>query len=114
MLQELILSAKQRHTAEEQRIGNIGQAAPDLAPHFSSSSETALKGGRVKVVLLENIHPKATEILEDAQFEVHSYSRALEGEELVSVAADCHILGIRSKTQLDAEFFKNIGSRDHR
>ena len=78
-----------------------------------SSSEEVLHD-KVKVVLLENIHPRGIELLENANFQVTTYDRALEGEELLEIAADCHILGIRSKTQLTPEFFDQIGQRPHR
>lgn len=60
---------------------------------------------KIKVVLLENIHPVAVEILQRDGFTVESHARALSGEELLSVAADAHLIGIRSKTQLTPEFF---------
>ena len=66
---------------------------------------------QVKVVLLENIHPRAIEIFEDNNFRVESHSSALSGQELIDVAADCHILGIRSKTKLTQEFFDVIGEQ---
>ncbi len=69
---------------------------------------------QVKVVLLENIHPRAIEIFEDNNFRVESHSSALSGQELIDVAADCHILGIRSKTKLTQEFFDAIGNHGHR
>ena len=78
-----------------------------------SSSEEVLHD-KVKVVLLENIHPRGVKLLEQANFDVTTYDRALEGEELLQVAADCHILGIRSKTQLTPDFFNEIGKRPHR
>lgn len=53
-------------------------------------------------------------MLEAQNFDVQTYDRALEGEELLEIAADCHILGIRSKTQLDEHFFQQIGTRPHR
>ena len=82
-------------------------------PFFMSSSEEVLHD-KVKVVLLENIHPRGVKMLEAQNFDVQTYDRALEGEELLEIAADCHILGIRSKTQLDENFFQQIGTRPHR
>ena len=69
---------------------------------------------QVKVVLLENIHARAVAIFEDRNFLVESHSKSLSGQELLDVAADAHILGIRSKTQLTKEFFDTIGSHAHR
>lgn len=69
---------------------------------------------KVKVVLLENIHPRAVQVFEREGYTVETHKRALSGEELARVAGDCNILGIRSKTQLDAEFFSTIGWHEHR
>lgn len=45
---------------------------------------------------------------------METYSTSLSGPELVEIAADAHILGIRSKTQLPKEFFDSIGTHAHR
>jgi D-3-phosphoglycerate dehydrogenase len=55
---------------------------------------------RVRVLLLEQIHPQAAERLQSAGFEVTSLDRALDEAELVEAIADVHLLGIRSKTQV--------------
>ena len=60
---------------------------------------------KIKAVLLENIHPLAAERLEAAGYHVERYDRAFQGEELIEVAGDAHLIGIRSKTRLTAEYF---------
>ncbi|MCA9528221.1 MAG: phosphoglycerate dehydrogenase, partial [Myxococcales bacterium] len=69
-------------------------------------SETSYPLHKIKVVLLENIHQDAVEAFEQAGFAVHHYTRALNGAELIEAAADAHIIGIRSKSHLKAEFFE--------
>uniref|UniRef100_K3WD61 2-oxoglutarate reductase n=1 Tax=Globisporangium ultimum (strain ATCC 200006 / CBS 805.95 / DAOM BR144) TaxID=431595 RepID=K3WD61_GLOUD len=69
---------------------------------------------KVKVVLLENIHPRAVQVFEREGYTVETHKRALSGEELARIAGDANILGIRSKTQLDKEFFSTIGWHEHR
>ena len=64
---------------------------------------------QTKVVLLENIHPRAVEIFEEAGYLVETHKPALSGQELVDVAGNANILGIRSKTQLTPEFFETMG-----
>jgi D-3-phosphoglycerate dehydrogenase len=54
----------------------------------------------VRVLLLEQIHPDADEILRSAGFEVESLTRALDEDELVARVHDVALLGIRSKTQI--------------
>ncbi len=60
---------------------------------------------KIKVVLLENIHPLAVERFEKAGYTVELHDRAYNGDELIEVAGDASIIGIRSKTHLTAEFF---------
>ena len=55
---------------------------------------------QIKVVLLENIHPSAVELLHAEGFQVEHLKAALAGDELRARLADAHVVGIRSKTQL--------------
>ena len=69
-----------------------------MAPRLSVPKE------RLKFVLLEGIHPTAVEALNaDGYTQVVTAPKALAGEELASVIADAHFLGIRSRTHLTAE-----------
>ena len=61
---------------------------------------------KIKVVLLENIHPRAVECLEAEGYSVEMHKKALSGRDLLDAAADAHLLGIRSKTTLTPEFFE--------
>ncbi|KAL0582421.1 hypothetical protein ABG067_007728 [Albugo candida] len=85
---------------------------------FSTSTPTSTSkfscNAKTKVVLLENIHPRAIEIFHQENFQVETYKQALSGEELINVAADANLLGIRSKTHLDSRFFETIGWHAHR
>ena len=56
----------------------------------------------MKVLLLENIHPAAVEILEGHGFEVELRSRALSETELIKELPGISLLGIRSNTHLTA------------
>ena len=69
---------------------------------------------RIKAVLLENIHPMAEEILAREGYEVESHTRALSGQELIDVAGDANLLGIRSKTLLNDAFFESVGWQERR
>lgn len=70
------------------------------------SPQTSIPLHKIRIVLLENIHQRAIDLVEDAGFTVEIRKGALTGEELVEVAREAHMIGIRSKTQLDAEFFE--------
>jgi D-3-phosphoglycerate dehydrogenase len=54
----------------------------------------------VRVLLLEQIHPDAEDVLRSAGFEVDALDRALDESELIARIGDVHLLGIRSKTHV--------------
>jgi D-3-phosphoglycerate dehydrogenase len=54
----------------------------------------------LRVLLLEQIHPDAVEMLASAGFEVESVDRALDEDALIARLGDVHLLGIRSKSEL--------------
>jgi D-3-phosphoglycerate dehydrogenase / 2-oxoglutarate reductase len=53
-----------------------------------------------RILLLEQIHPDAEEILRSAGFEVERIDRALDEDELVARVGDVSLIGIRSKTHI--------------
>jgi Phosphoglycerate dehydrogenase and related dehydrogenases len=54
----------------------------------------------VKALLLENIHPVATQALRDAGYEVETRPRSLSEDELVEALPGVSLLGIRSNTHI--------------
>jgi D-3-phosphoglycerate dehydrogenase len=66
--------------------------------------KTSFPKGDIKIVLLEGIHASAVEAFEAAGYTlVERHDKALPREQLLEAIADAHIVGIRSRTQLDAE-----------
>ncbi len=63
---------------------------------------TSFPKDKIKVLLLEGIHASATELFAKETFQVESIKGALKPEELRERIADVHLLGIRSKTHVDA------------
>ncbi len=59
----------------------------------------------VKALLLENIHPDATQVLLDAGYEVENRRGALGEDELIKALDGVTLLGIRSRTQLTEKVF---------
>ncbi len=55
---------------------------------------------RIKVLLLENVHPKALKAFNDEGFQVELIKGALDEAELIEKIKDVSILGIRSKTMV--------------
>ena len=53
---------------------------------------------KVKILLLEGIHPAATECFAEADYKTATNKSAFSEEELMKAISDVHILGIRSKT----------------
>lgn len=58
---------------------------------------------RIKVLLTENIHPKAVEIFKSEGYQVETLSGAPTEEELCEKIQNVSILGIRSKTRITAK-----------
>jgi D-3-phosphoglycerate dehydrogenase len=68
--------------------------------HRSNHSEATMS----QIVLLEKIHPNARQLLAEQGFtDVTELSGALSGAELIAALSDASVVGIRSRTQLDAE-----------
>ncbi|MFC4097052.1 phosphoglycerate dehydrogenase [Euzebyella saccharophila] len=55
---------------------------------------------RIKILLLENVHPAALENLSKDGFSVELVKNSLPEEELIEKIKGVHVLGIRSKTQV--------------
>ena len=62
---------------------------------------------RIKVLLLENIHPDAERKLKEEGYQVETHSAAMDEEELSERIKDVSILGIRSKTHVTAKVLEN-------
>ncbi|MDP1912470.1 MAG: phosphoglycerate dehydrogenase [Brevundimonas sp.] len=58
--------------------------------------------GRIRILLLENIHPAAVERLEEAGYTVETLKGALDEDALIEALKGVHVLGVRSKTQVSA------------
>lgn len=57
---------------------------------------------KIKMLLLENIHPAAVERLEEAGYSVETMKGALDEDDLIAKIKGVHVLGIRSKTNVTA------------
>lgn len=74
---------------------------------MSDTSSTSYPLHKIKVVLLENIHTDAVRAFERAGFTVEHHTRAYNDDELIAVASDAHIIGVRSKSHLTAKFLES-------
>ena len=62
--------------------------------------ETSYPKNKIKILLLENIHKRATEIFEGENYQVETIGRGLSEEELCEKIPGVHVIGIRSKTHI--------------
>ncbi len=61
---------------------------------------------RIKILLLENVHPDAFENLSEDGFSVELVKHSLSEDELIEKIKGVHVLGIRSKTQVSKKVLK--------
>ncbi|MBY0308905.1 MAG: phosphoglycerate dehydrogenase, partial [Phycisphaerales bacterium] len=64
--------------------------------------KTSFPKSKIKILLLENIHPVAEHKLQVEGFQVTMVKSALDEKQLLDVIGDYHCLGIRSKTRVTA------------
>lgn len=62
---------------------------------------------RINVLLLENVHPIAVELMKAEGFNVETYHAAMTEEELCQRIKNVSVLGIRSKTQVTAKVLEH-------
>ncbi len=66
-------------------------------------NRTSLDKSKIRIVLLEGIHDSAVEAFREVGYsQIVQHAKALSPEQLKAEVADCHLLGIRSRTQITA------------
>ncbi len=91
-------------------IANADHVAPSLDEFlFVNKLPASLSypKNRIKVLLLENIHPRAKELFGEQGFTVEMVKGALDEDELAERIRDVSVLGIRSKTQVTKRVLEN-------
>ena len=69
-------------------------------------TKTSFPTAEIKVLLLEGVAESAVEAFRAAGYgRIETHASALVGDELREAARDAHVIGIRSRTQLDAGVF---------
>ncbi len=69
-------------------------------PNTVATDDTSYPLHKIKVVLLEGVHARAAESLEERGYDVERRPDAPTGDDLLEVVSEAHILGIRSRTLL--------------
>ncbi len=62
---------------------------------------------KIKILLLENVHPDAKEMFAKDGFDVEFHTGAMDEDELCEKIKGVHVLGIRSKTNVTTKVLKN-------
>jgi D-3-phosphoglycerate dehydrogenase / 2-oxoglutarate reductase len=89
----------------EQVVAAADAEAPSMDEFLHAEGLTgrwSYPRARIRILLLENIHPAAVERLEEAGYTVESRKGALDEDALIEAVKGVHVLGIRSKTQVSA------------
>jgi D-3-phosphoglycerate dehydrogenase len=68
---------------------------------------TSYPKNKIKVLLLENVHPDANMLLSEEHFQVELVAGALDEDELSEKIKGVHVLGLRSKTNVTAKVLEN-------
>jgi Phosphoglycerate dehydrogenase and related dehydrogenases len=67
---------------------------------MTDKKKYSFPNNKIKVLLLENIHPIATNLFMQEEFQVETFKTSLSEQKLIQKIKDVHIIGIRSKTEL--------------
>lgn len=92
----------------------VKENADHIAPSFDEilfynnmSGALSFPKNRIKMLLLENVHPDALKKLKEEGFNVESYPAGLDEDELCEKVKGIHVLGIRSKTKVTARVLQH-------
>lgn len=77
--------------------------AQDQAQPHNAPERTSFPKDRIRVVLLEGVHQRGTDLLAREGFDIASVPGSPSPEDLRSLLADAHLVGVRSKTMLTEE-----------
>ncbi|MEO2051082.1 phosphoglycerate dehydrogenase [Flagellimonas beolgyonensis] len=87
----------------EKAASNADHVAPNLDEFLFVNDlprNLSYPKNRIKILLLENVHPAAFENLSEEGFSVELVKHSLSEDELIEKIKGVHVLGIRSKTQV--------------
>lgn len=91
-------------------VAKADHVAPNLDEIlYENKLNTAISypKNRISVLLLENVHPAALELMKSEGYRVEVHTAGLTEDELCKKIRDVSILGIRSKTQVTAKVLKH-------
>lgn len=93
---------------------NVKNRADHIAPSLDEflylnklNTVISYPKNRINVLLLENVHPIAVELMKAEGFNVETYAAAMTEEELCEKIKNVSVLGIRSKTNVTEKVLEN-------
>ena len=90
-----------------EKADHIAPSLDEFLYHNNLSRSQSYPKSRIKVLLLENVHPIAVQLFEQEGFNVEIRRGALDEDELIEAIRDVSILGIRSKTNVSARVLEH-------
>ena len=94
----------------ERVVNNADHVAPSLDEFLylnKMNTTTSYPKNRINILLLENVHPVAIELMKAEGFSVESYTASIDEDELCEKIKGVSVLGIRSKTQVTKKVLDN-------
>ncbi|WP_323756891.1 phosphoglycerate dehydrogenase [Roseivirga sp.] len=85
---------------------HIAPSFDEILYHKKMSGALSYPKNRIKMLLLESVHPNALAKLKEEGFSVESYPAGLDEDELCEKIKGIHVLGLRSKTQVTTKVIK--------
>jgi len=79
----------------------------EVSPPPIPKIKTSFPKNKIKILLLENVHPVSVEALEKEGYSVECLKSSLNEEELKQKIKGVHALGIRSKTKVTSSVLEN-------
>jgi D-3-phosphoglycerate dehydrogenase len=90
-----------------EKADHVAPSLDEFLYHNKLSRSQSYPKSRIKVLLLENVHPVAVKLFESEGFNVEILKGALDEDELIEKIRDVSILGIRSKTQVTSRVLEH-------
>ncbi len=90
-----------------EKADHVAPSLDEFLYHNNLSRSQSYPKSRIKVLLLENVHPNAIQLFEQEGFNVEIRKGALDEDELIEAIRDVSILGIRSKTMVTARVLEH-------
>lgn len=90
-----------------EKADHVAPSLDEFLYHNGLSRSQSYPKSRIKVLLLENVHPAALQLFEQEGFNVELRKDALDEDELIEAIRDVSILGIRSKTNVTRRVLEN-------